>query len=322
MTSPPLARDAFEAELRQILAERYHDLHPFNLRMHEGSLGPQAIRTWVRNRYYYQTRIPIKDGIILSKSPDADFRRQWIQRIQDHDGSEAGQGGLALWLALAVAVGLDRKDVETLSHILPGVRSACDDYVDFVASHDLLESVAASLTELAASKIMPVRIAAFEAHYEWVDPEGLAYFRSRCVQAPRDAEQGMAFVLDHATESADQERCLAALNRKCEILWSLLDSVEVACDCPRLVSHAMLREAGPRSSAVVVLPERAVELEGSGPEVLALCEGTRTGVEIAAAMGERHPGSESVADDTHHFLESMTQLGVLELLPKAAAAIP
>ena len=96
MTSPPLARDAFEAELRQVLAERYHDLHPFNLRMHEGSLGPEAIRTWVRNRYYYQTRIPIKDGIILSKSPDADFRRQWIQRIQDHDGSEAGQGGLAV----------------------------------------------------------------------------------------------------------------------------------------------------------------------------------------------------------------------------------
>ena len=118
MTSPPLARDAFEVELRQILAERYHDLHPFNLRMHEGSLGPQAIRTWVRNRYYYQTRIPIKDGIILSKSPDADFRRQWIQRIQDHDGSKAGQGGLALWLALAVAVGLDRKEVETLGHIL------------------------------------------------------------------------------------------------------------------------------------------------------------------------------------------------------------
>ena len=101
MTSPPLARDAFEIELRQVLAERYHDLHPFNLRMHEGSLGPEAIRTWVRNRYYYQTRIPIKDGLIVAKASDPDFRRSWVERIHDHDGREPGQGGLERWLVLA-----------------------------------------------------------------------------------------------------------------------------------------------------------------------------------------------------------------------------
>ena len=317
--SPPLGRAAFEAELQKVLDEKYHDLHPFNLRMHEGDLGPEAIRTWVRNRYYYQTRIPIKDGMILSKSPDADFRRQWIQRIQDHDGSEAGQGGLALWLALATAVGLNPEEVQSLSHILPGVRSACDDYVDFVASHDLLESVAASLTELSASKIMPIRIAAFETHYPWVDSAGLGYFRSRCLQAPRDAEQGMAFVLDHALDRADQDQCLGALNRKCEILWNLLDSVETACDCPKRVSHAMLREAKAGRPAVVVLPERAIELSGTGPAILGLCDGIRSGMEIAAIMSGLHPTSPSVEDDTHRFLESMKHLRVVELLPKTKA---
>jgi len=142
--------EAFEARLRAVLAERYHDHHPFNLRMHEGTLTPDEIRTWVRNRYYYQTRIPIKDGIILAKSEDPGFRRQWIRRIRDHDGDEAREGGLELWLRLAEAVGLEPMEVASLRDVLPGVRRACDDYVRFVSSRDLLESVASSLTELAA----------------------------------------------------------------------------------------------------------------------------------------------------------------------------
>ena len=63
----------FEAQLRRIGDERYHHRHPFNVRMHEGSLGPEEIQVWVSNRYYYQTRIPIKDGIILSKASDPGF---------------------------------------------------------------------------------------------------------------------------------------------------------------------------------------------------------------------------------------------------------
>ena len=74
-----------EARLRRVLDERYHHRHPFNLRMHEGRLAPDELRTWVRNRYYYQTRIPIKDGLILAKAGDPRFRRSWIRRIRDHE---------------------------------------------------------------------------------------------------------------------------------------------------------------------------------------------------------------------------------------------
>ncbi len=44
--------DEFEQALRRIGRERYHDRHPFNRRMHAGSLGRDEIRTWVRNRFY------------------------------------------------------------------------------------------------------------------------------------------------------------------------------------------------------------------------------------------------------------------------------
>jgi pyrroloquinoline-quinone synthase len=281
--------------------------------MHAGELSREEIQTWVRNRYYYQTRIPIKDGLILAKASDPDFRRGWVRRIRDHDGDEKGSGGLEQWLALADAVGLERASVERLDDVLPGVRAACDDYVTFVESHDLLESVAASLTEMFAGDIMRTRIAAFERHYPWVDTAGLRYFQSRTQQAPRDAAEGLAYVLEHARTQADQDRCAAALERKCEILWRLLDAIEAAHARPFLSPHAQLREE--TDGLLIVLPERAIKPSESGREILALCDGARSASGIAELLRQRHPGVPGLVSDVHEFFASMQRLGVLELAP-------
>jgi len=309
----PLSPEALEAALRRIGSERYHDRHPFNLRMHEGTLSAEAIRTWIRNRYYYQTQIPIKDALIVAKARDPQFRREWVQRIHDHDGVEPGDGGLELWLTLAEAVGLSRDGVAKLDRVLPGVRAACDAYVDFVSGHDLLESVAASLTEMFAGNIMKVRIAAFEQHYPWVRIDGLLYFQSRTTQAPRDAAWGLSYVIEHASEQADQERCTKALTRKCEILWNLLDAIETAHSKPRLSTYARLRRDAIGGKSTVVLPERAVELNTTGAEILALCDGDRTALEVADQLCTRHQNSEQAWDDTHRFLEKMIGLGVVDV---------
>jgi len=308
---PPWSASEFEARLRQIGVERYHDHHPFNQRMHEGTLSRQQIQTWVCNRYYYQTRIPIKDALIIAKARDPQFRREWVRRIHDHDGVEQGDGGLELWLVLADAVGLHRDEVANFDRVLPGVRRACDAYVEFVEGHDLLESVASSLTEMFAGNIMKVRIAAFERHYPWVTVDGLRYFQSRTTQAPRDAAWGLAYVIEHATNRSDQERCTRALTRKCEILWSLLDAVEAAHARPSLSVHAQLRRAEPGRDATVVLPERAVELNATGAEILELCDGDRTALDIAEELRKRHADSDRVWNDAHAFLDEMERLGVL-----------
>jgi pyrroloquinoline-quinone synthase len=265
----------------------------------------------VRNRYYYQTRIPIKDGIILAKSEDPAFRRAWIRRIHDHDGDGAREGGLELWLRLADAVGLDRREVASLRDVLPGVRRACDAYVRFVSGHDLLGSVAASLTELAAGGLMAERIACFEKHYPWVNTEGLRYFRSRTEQAPRDAAEGLAHVLDAAASETDQARAIAALERKCEILWQLLDGVEWGALRPRLAAGARLRDDD-RDGPLVVLAERAVKLNESGRAILALADGERSVCSIAAALRARHPEPPELERECYAFLEEMQRLGVLE----------
>jgi pyrroloquinoline-quinone synthase len=230
----PQPPEQFVERLRRVGAERYHDHHPFNVRMHKGALDKRELQAWVTNRYYYQTRIPIKDAIILSKSEDPAWRRKWIHRIVDHDGTDQAEseGGLALWLRLAEAVGLDREEVRSLKNVLPGVRFACDAYVQLVRERSLLEAVASSLTEAFAPDIMSRRIAAWEQHYPWADTKALDYFRSRVPRSRRDAEEAISFVSQGATTRELQDRCVAALVTKCEILWALLDSVESACRAP------------------------------------------------------------------------------------------
>jgi pyrroloquinoline-quinone synthase len=108
------------------------------------------------------------------------------------------------------------------------VRFACDAYVDLVRSRSLLEAVASSLTEFFAPDIMAKRVLAWEKHYPFVSPEMLAYFRGRVTRARRDSEEAIEFVVRHARSFEQQERCVAALIRKTEILWQLLDCVHAA----------------------------------------------------------------------------------------------
>jgi pyrroloquinoline-quinone synthase len=225
---PPLSRGDFVEWLRREGESRYHDRHRYHVLMHDGKLTKLQLQQWVLNRYYYQTRIPIKDAIIVSKSDDPAFRRMWIRRIHDHDGAEEGEGGLALWLRLAEGVGLDREEVASCRSVLPGVRFACDAYVTLVRERSLVEAVAASLTEFFAPDLMSRRIAAWERHYPWVSAEMLGYFRSRVPRARRDSEEAIDFVVTHATTWDLQARCVAALITKTEILWHLLDCLYAA----------------------------------------------------------------------------------------------
>jgi pyrroloquinoline-quinone synthase len=223
--SGALSPDAFVERLRAEGSQRYHDKHPFNLRMHAGQLSRAELQRWVTNRFYYQTRIPIKDAIIVSKSDDPAFRRAWIRRIGDHDGTKEGEGGLAEWLVLAGGLGLDQEEVRSCRQVLPAVRAVCDRYVELVRTRPLVEAVASSLTEHFAPEIMRTRIAAWQAHYPWIESAALAYFRARVPRATRDAEEALAFVVAHATTREAQEGCVRALVEKCTILWGMLDAI-------------------------------------------------------------------------------------------------
>ena len=217
--------DAFVARLRA-QGGRYHHLHPFHRRMDAGELTREELQRWVANRFHYQTSIPLKDAAILSNCPEVDVRREWIQRIVDHDGTEAGGGGIESWLRLGEALGVARAELLSERLVLPGVRYAVDAYVTFCRTRPWLEAVAASLTELFGPGAIKVRLEALERHYAWIDPAGLEYFRARLRQAPRDAQYALDLVVERCTTPEQQERAIAALSFKCDLLWAQLEAID------------------------------------------------------------------------------------------------
>ena len=209
-------------------SQGYHSLHPYHVRMNEGRLNRRQIQGWTANRFYYQENIPRKDAAILSNCPDLEVRRRWIRRIHDHDGTVEGEGGIEAWLRLGEAVGLPRNEMWDGRHIVPGVRFAVDAYVNFARTRPWVEAVASSLTELFAPDLMAERLAAFERLYTWIDPAGLAYFRARLTQAPRDSEHALEVVMERCRTPEEQARAVAALSFKNDVLWSMLDAINWA----------------------------------------------------------------------------------------------
>ena len=88
--------------------------------------------------------------------------------------------------------------------------------------------MASSLTELFAPDLMAERLAAFERYYPWIDPAGLAYFRARLSQAPRDSRHALQVVTQHCRTPDQQAAAVAALSFKCDVLWSMLDAIDRA----------------------------------------------------------------------------------------------
>ena len=217
--------DEFVARLRA-QGTRYHNLHPFHQRMDVGELTREELQRWVANRFYYQRCIPLKDAAILSNCPEVEVRRQWIQRIVDHDGTTEGTGGIESWLRLGEALGVSRDDLASEPRVLPAVRYAVDAYVTFARSQPWIEAVASSLTELFGPDAIRVRLDALERHYGWIDSAGLEYFRTRLVQAPRDAQYALDLVVERCRTPEQQDAAVAALRFKTEMLWAQLDAIE------------------------------------------------------------------------------------------------
>jgi pyrroloquinoline quinone (PQQ) biosynthesis protein C len=182
---------------QRIGEERYHHQHPFHLLMHEGRLTPGQLQAWALNRCYYQSRVPMKDAIVLSRSEDSGFRRAWRKRLVDQDG-QANAGGLECWVQLAEATGLPRKLVTSCAEVLSAVRYA--------------------------SRLIAVRLDALRRHYPWLQG-GLGYFEARLSQAPEDPRFAFEWAYEHARTREDQAR---APIRKCDVLWAQLDALYFA----------------------------------------------------------------------------------------------
>lgn len=227
-SAPMWSRSEFEAAIRAVGAERYHDKHPFHKLLHGGKLNKGQVQAWALNRYCYQSAVPRKDAALISRVLDRELRREWVHRILDHDGFGDEEGGIERWLVLTDGLGLDRDYVQSMNGALPATRFAVEAYVNFVREQPLTVAVASSLTELFAPKIHKERISGMLAHYDFIDDAVMAYFKRRLVQAPRDSDFALGYVLDTARHRDEQEACVEAVRFKCNVLWVQLDALHHA----------------------------------------------------------------------------------------------
>ncbi len=234
-------------ELEQALREagfaRYHIHHPFHRLMNAGDLTLGQMQAWALNRYCYQATIPKKDALILARSEDPEFRREWRKRIIDHDGEENGEkdGGIRRWLKLAEGLGLDRDMVTARRKALPATRYAVGAYLDLVTQGSLLTAVASSLTELFSPVAIGERVPAMLARYDYITEETLSYFTPRLHQAPRDAEHALALVTRWADTPEKQAEAVEALLAKCDLLWAMLDALHHAYVSPGQIPPGAFR---------------------------------------------------------------------------------
>lgn len=234
----PLSRAEFEQALRD-KGRYYHIHHPYHVAMYEGRASRRQIQGWVANRYYYQVNIPVKDAAILANCRDRDVRREWVQRIHDHDGAAGGEGGIEAWIRLGEAVGLSAEEIRSQEHVLPGVRFAVDAYVQFARTASWQEAACSSLTELFAPRIHQSRLDSWPRHYPWIGEDGYHYFRNRMGEARRDVEHGLRITLDHFTTREAQRRALDILQFKLDILWTMLDAMSMAYELERPPYHTV-----------------------------------------------------------------------------------
>ena len=207
--------------------------------MYAGRATREQIQGWVANRFYYQVNIPMKDAAILANCPDRDVRREWLQRIIDHDGAPGSEGGIEAWLRLGEAWGFKREEVQSLKLVLPGVRFAVDAYVNFARRACWQEAACSSLTELFAPQIHN-RGWKLAAHYPWIDVPAITTSAAPG-QARRDVEHGLRITLDYFTAEA-QQRALEILQFKLDVLWTMLDAMSMAYELERPPYHTVTRD--------------------------------------------------------------------------------
>ncbi len=214
----------FEASLRAIGAERYHDKHPFHRMLHGGELRRGQVQAWALNRYCYQSAIPRKDAGLIARLDDPELRREWLHRIFDYDGHEQDRGGIDRWLILTDGLGLDRDYVISQKGALPAVKFAVEVYVRYTYDNDNLRAIASSLTELFALDLHRERIAEMVGNYDFIHDDVMIYCSVRLNQAPKDVEFALDYV-KRAAQTPEQQQAV-------QDLWAQLDAMYHAYVAP------------------------------------------------------------------------------------------
>ena len=230
------ARRGVRAESCEARAKRYHIYHPYQVAMNSGKLTREQIQGWVCNRFYYQISIPIKDAAILSNMPDRDHRRNGSSASSTTTARKATRVGSRPGCAWARPWALEREEVTSLEHVLPGVRFAVDAYVNFAAGRHGRKRCARASPSCSRRRSTRSACPTGRSTIPGSNQSGYAYFRKRLSEARRDVEHGLRVTLDYF-----KTRAAAGARSGHSAVQARHSVVHAGCDADRLRNRSRAR---------------------------------------------------------------------------------
>lgn len=227
----PWGRNEFLIRLRECESDCEVG-HPFQLRLNRGDLQPFQVRAWVANRFYYEANVPSADTAALTRCAVlARGRVGSACTLRDDCRAEPGDRdarGIHAWAQLAASVGLKAQDLRRHRHVRAGVRIAVDAFGQFVRRTPHEAASLSFLTALFSPTLQVDRLGAWPRLYPWIEPEGFAHFLSRIPGASPRLALGDEVAQVWLSTRTRQERAVAALKFRLDVLRSMLDVIEHA----------------------------------------------------------------------------------------------
>jgi len=150
---PGLPPDEFIATIwqerrRYVKAGRIKQPHPWSIALAQGRVSMEAVRGYVKNRYYFLANINRKDAQIIANCPVSEARRMLMRKYIDEEGQDIVGGKLGahyeMWVKVGEALGISRDELCNFKDVLPAYRYTVDAVFNFAKHHSWLEGLAST----------------------------------------------------------------------------------------------------------------------------------------------------------------------------------
>ena len=271
---------------------RYHNLHPFHLRMDAGELTPRGAPALGR------------EPLLLPEVHPAQGRRDPVQLPRGRDPARVdpadprprrhgeGDGGIESWLRLGEALGVDREEMRVRAARPPGVRYAVDAYVNFArrsrgSRRSRPRSPSSSARPRSRSGSRRSSATTRGSTPPGSSTSAPASCRRRATPSTRSTSPSSAAA--RASSRTPRSRRCASRPRCCGRSSTRSTAATRSrggggMTRPRLVTGARLHYDKVREEHMLLIPEGAVRLNPTAAEVLELCDGERSLDDIVGAL--------------------------------------
>jgi pyrroloquinoline-quinone synthase len=221
----------FEAQVRQIIAERHLLGHPFYVAWTKGELSIEQLKQYAGQYMHHVLAEPTYISAVHSNTPhyasdgssDLGPRQTILQNLIDEELGPKNHP--ALWKQFAAALGLSDGDLAA-AQAVPATRQLIDTFTDLCRNRPYYAGLAAlHAYETQIPAIAAVKIEGLRRFYGIDDPSAYEFFSvHEKADIWHSAEEWK--LIERAADAPEKRaEVRAATQAACHALWSFLDAI-------------------------------------------------------------------------------------------------